>query len=337
VVIPRGVPAQLTRAVFLTMRRVFRLRAGPSKPYERRDAIMALYAPVSLLALLATWLVLVVGGYTAIYWGMGRSLLHAFELSGSSVLTIGFIRPANLGPTALAFTEAALGLLLLALLITYMPSIYQVFSRREALVAGLEVRAGSPPSGLEMIQRSWRVDGLEGLHEVWERWEDWFLDVQETHTSFPAVAFFRSPLPDHSWVTAAGAVLDGASLMLSTVEHHHYDPRAAFCIRSGYLALRRVAAFFRIPFDPDPKPDDPISITRIEFDEAYDAMAGQGVPMTGDRDQAWRDFAGWRVNYDRVLVTLAGLVMAPVAPWSSDRSFRDWRPRAVFGRERRRR
>ena len=336
VVIPRAVPVQLTRFVFLTMRRVFRLRAGPSKPYEQRDEIMALYAPVSLLTLLLTWLVLVLAGYTAIYWALGRPVLDAFVLSGSSALTLGFEAPRTLPQTILVFTQAGIGLLLLALLITYMPSIYQVFSRREALVAGLEVRAGSPPTGVEMLQRSWRVDHLQGLHEVWERWEDWFLDVQETHTSFPAVVFFRSPLPDHSWVTASGAVLDGASLLLAAVDRPA-DPRAAYCIRAGYLALRRVAAFFRIPFDPDPAPDDPISIARVEFDEACAALRQQGLPLKHDVEQAWRDFRGWRVNYDRVLVSLAGLTMAPMTPWSSDRSLRDWRPRAIFGRERSRR
>ena len=41
--------------------------------------------------------------------------------------------------------------------------------------------------------------------------------------------------------------------------------------------------------------------------------------MKPDREQAWQDFGGWRVNYDVPLVALAGLTMAPVAPWSSDR------------------
>ena len=336
VVIPRGVPAELTRFVFLTMRRVFRLRARPSLSYERRDEVMAMYAPVSLLTLLLTWLLLVGAGYMAVYWGVGRSVREAFLLSGSSMLTLGFARPPDVEATAVSFTQAGIGLLLLALLITYMPSIYQVFSRREVLVAGLEVRAGAPPTGVEMLQRSWRVDGFEGLSGLWERWENWFLDVQETHTSFPAVTFFRSPIPEHSWVTAAGAVLDGASLLLAAVDRPP-DPRAAYCIRAGYIALRHIATFFRIPFDAEPRPDDPISIAREEFDEACEALRRQGVPLRGDADRAWRDFSGWRVNYDRVLVSLAGLVMAPMTPWSSDRSFRDWRPRAIFGRDRARR
>jgi hypothetical protein len=334
VVIPRGVPARLTRAVFLFMRRVFRLRAGPGRSYEHRDRVMALYAPVSLLVLLLTWFILVILGYTGMYWGLGgRTLGQALTISGSSITTLGFTTPHGLPSTLLAVSEAALGLVLLALLITYLPSIYGVFSRREALVASLEVRAGSPATGLELLQRSWGVDGLEGLHELWSRWEDWFLDIAETHTSFPAVVFFRSPLPDHSWVVASGAILDGASLLLSCVDRP-FDPRAAFCIRAGYLALRRVAAFFRVPFEPNPKPDDPITIARYEFEQAIHALADQGLPIKEDHDQAWRDFGGWRVNYDRVLVALAGLTMAPPAPWVSDRSLRDWRPRAVFGRER---
>jgi hypothetical protein len=328
VVIPRGIAARITRFVFLGMRGLFRLRARPSLPYARRDQVMALYAPISLLVLLLTWITLVLGGYTLMYWGLGgRSLREAFALSGSAVLTLGFGRPSDLPTTALVFSEAALGLILLALLITYLPSIYGVFSRRENLVAGMEVRGGTPPSAVEILRRAWRVDGFEKINVLWRRGEQWFLEIQETHMSFPAVVFFRSPEPDHSWVTAAGAILDSASLLLSTVDRPR-DPNAAYCIRAGYLALRRIAAFFRIPFDPDPHSDDPIAIARDEFDDACEALEEQGVPLVADREQAWKDFAGWRVNYDRVLIALAGLVMAPPAPWSSDRSVRDWRPRA---------
>jgi hypothetical protein len=327
VVIPRAIPSFITRVVFLSTRALFRLRARPSRSYEDRDRVMALYAPVSLLVLLLTWISAVLLGYTLMFWGLGHTLRDAFALSGSSVLTLGFATPATVPDTALVYTEAALGLILLALLITYLPSIYGVFSRRENLVAGMEVRAGSPPSAVEILQRSWRVDGFQTLGTLWRRGEQWFLELSETHTSFPAVAFFRSPQPEHSWVTAAGAILDCASLLLSAVDRP-FDPHAAYCIRAGYLALQRIAAFFRIPFDPDPRPDDPVSVTRDEFFDACDALAEQGLPLKADRDQAWRDWNGWRVNYDRPLVALAGLTMAPYAPWSSDRSIRDWRPRA---------
>jgi hypothetical protein len=86
------------------------------------------------------------------------------------------------------------------------------------------------------------------------------------------------------------------------------------------LALRRIAGAYGIRVDPDPAPTDPISITRDEFDQVLAQLTEVGVPLKSDRDQAWRDFAGWRVNYDTALLTLCGLLMAPVSPWSSDRS-----------------
>lgn len=326
VVLPRGIPAKLARYVFVLMRRVFRLRIGRRAEYEKRDRIMALYGPLSLLVLLLAWISLVVVGYMGMFWGLGhRSVRDAFTLSGSSALTLGFDRPSDLPAIALALTEAALGLLLLALLITYLPTLYAAFSRREAAVAELEVRAGAPPSGVEMVQRFWVLERMQRLHDVWVRWEGWFMEIEETHTSFPALSFFRSPQPDHSWVTAAGAVLDAASLVQSTVDIPR-EVQADFCIRAGYVALRRIATFFRIPYDPDPAPTAPISVTRAEFDGACERLADAGVRLKADRDQAWRDFAGWRVNYDTVLIALAGLTMAPSAPWSSDRAKTDWTP-----------
>jgi hypothetical protein len=330
VVLPRGIPAKIATTVFLAVRMLFRLRLFRASSYERRDRVMAMYAPLSLLTLALVWLLIVGAGYTAMFWALGgKPVRYALELSGSSLFTLGFIHPIDLPKVILAFTEAAIGLTLLALLITYLPSLYGSFSRREAGVAHLEVRAGSPPWGPVIIERFARINWMGGLSSLWDRWEGWFVEVGETHTSFPALAFFRSPVPEHSWVTAAGAVLDAASIASSTMQEH--DPDAELLIRAGYISLRRVADFFGVPYDPDPQPGDPITIAREEFDEAYDKLAAAGVRLKPDRDQAWRDFAGWRVNYDAVIVTLAALVIAPYAQWSSDRSITRFRPR-VLGR-----
>ena len=330
-VLPRAAPDPLTRIVFLSVRRAFDVRLKWARTFLERDRVMALYAPISLLALLPTWYALVLLGYTAMFWATGvESLYDAFRDSGSSLLTLGFAPINDLPQTILAFTEAMFGLLLVALLIAYLPTMYAAFSRRETAVTLLEVRADSPPSAVEMILRFHRIHGLERLSELWQTWEAWFADVEESHTSLPALAFFRSPQPDHSWITAAGAVLDGASLVLSSVDVP-FDARAALCVRAGYIALRRVADFFSFPYDPDPKPDDPISLSRDEYDTACERLAAGGVPLKPDRDRAWRDFAGWRVNYDPVLLALAGLTMAPEAPWSSDRAVR-YRPSFIMRR-----
>jgi hypothetical protein len=235
------------------------------------------------------------------------------------VFTLGTTPAHGFGAVALTYTEAGLGLLLLALLITYLPTIYGAFSRREAVVTLLEVRAGSPPSATEMLIRFHRIGQVDRLAGLWRRWEQWFVEVEETHTSFPVLVSFRSPQPDHSWVNAAGTVLDAASIWASTIEHPN-DPDAQLCLRAGSLALRRIAALVRVPYNPDPQPGEPVTISRHEFDAACREMAEAGIPMKKDLDAAWVSYAGWRVNYDIVLLNLARLTEAPPAPWVSDRS-----------------
>lgn len=321
-VLPRSANDPLTRFVFVRVNGLFRLWTKRSMTYEERDRRMAFFAPVALLVLPPVWLILVMIGYTGMFWAIGvPTLRQALVASGSSLLTLGFASLNDLGQDLLAFTEATIGLMLIAVLIAYLPTIYGSFQRRELQVTMLEVRAGSPPSALQMIERYQRIHGLDRLSEEWTKWEQWFADIEESHTSLGTVSFFRSPRPEHSWVTAAGTILDAAALTLSSVD---IPPTAegALCLRAGYLALRHIADFFRIPFDPNPKPDDPISISRSEFDAAYDELKESNVPVKADRDQCWRDFNGWRVNYDTVLLALASLTMAPYAPWISDRSLR---------------
>jgi hypothetical protein len=318
-VLPRGGSDWLARAVFASVRGLLYPWAQRLRSYARRDSVLAFYGPLSLLMLLPCWCIGVLLGYVAMFRALGSpSWGDAFRLSASSLFTLGFDAPDGWSQAVLALSEAAVGPLLVSLLIAYLPTIYAAFSRREAAVTLLEVRAGTPPSAVEMLKRFYRIHGLDPLTEHWQSWEAWFADIEESHTSLSALVFFRSPRPEHSWITAAGAVLDAASLSLSAVETPP-DPQAALCIRAGYLALRHIADFFRISYDPDPQPGDPISIRRGEFDVACAELAANGLPIRPDRDQAWRDFAGWRVNYDMVLLRLAALVMAPVAPWSSDR------------------
>lgn len=335
VILPRGIQAKLATAVFLTTRMVFRVRVGRAPTYERRDRVMSGYGPVSLLTLAVVWQLAVGVAYTAMFWSLGtRPLRAAFVLSGSSLYTLGFQHPDSLSGTALSFSEAALGLGLLALLISYLPTLYNAFSRREVFVAQLEVRAGSPPSGAAMIERYANIGWMGGMAGLWERWEGWFVELEETHTSFPALVFFRSPQPEHSWITAAGAMLDGAAIASSTLAEHDAD--AEIMLRAGYLSLRRIADYFAIPYNHDPSPTDPISVAREEYDEAYGRLEAAGIDLKPDREQAWRDFVGWRVNYDTVLITLASLVVAPTAPWSSDRSVTAFRPTVLRGRGQRR-
>ena len=336
VVVPRAVIPMLTRFHFIAVRKVFDMLSRPSRPFEARDRVMALFAPIGLVMLPGFWVVMVVVGFTSIFWGTGiRPLAEAFQISGSSLFTLGFDRPPGTLRNALSFIEAGFGLGLVSLMISYLPTIYGAFSRREALVGMLETRAGLPPSSAALLTRYTRIGWLDRLgDDIFERWEEWFIDIEESHTSQPSLVFFRSPHPERSWITAAGCVLDTAAIVASTVDRPR-DARSDLMIRTGFLTLRRIADVFRIPYDADPQPTDPITITRREFDLMCVELRAADTPLKSDLDQAWRDFSGWRVNYDKVLVRLCALTMAPPAKWSSDRVEQLELPPLRFRRRRR--
>jgi len=331
-VIPRGLLDPLAAFTFRFLRRWFDLIIQRLPTYEQRDQLMAAYGPWSLLAFVPVLVTMVAFGFTLMFWAVGVGRLYdAFVLSGSSLMTLGVKAPPTPLSTILAYFEAGSGLVIIALLIAYLPTIYNAFSQRETLVRLLETRAGTPPSAVYMYELAFPLGRMDHLQELWADWEVWFAQTDETHTSLAMLSFFRSSQPHHHWLTAAGAVLDGAALYLSTLDY----PRAAspaLCIRAGYLALRHICDLYRIPYPEDPHfPADPISITRAEFDEACARLATAGVPLKADRDQAWLDFAGWRVNYDRTLLGLCALTMPPPAPWSSDR-MPPYRPLPLFGK-----
>lgn len=202
-VLPRGAPDVINRNVFIVVRVLFELRNRWAQSFAERDRILALFAPVSLLVLLLAWLLCIQLGYMFMLWALSvQSWYDAFKISGSSLLTLGFALVDTLPTTILIFSEATIGLILVALLIAYLPTIYAAFSRREAAVTMLEVRAGSPPSAVEMIRRYHRLQRLDQLGVLWTSWEAWFVDIEESHTSLAALSFFRSPQPHRSWVTS---------------------------------------------------------------------------------------------------------------------------------------
>jgi hypothetical protein len=320
-ILPRAVSSRLNKFTIQVVRAGTRIWTGRSPSYESRDRVMAMFGPIVLLLLLLIWLVLILGAYLLIYLGIGvRGEIHALELSGSSIFTLGTVPAHGLGGDLLSYSEAGIGLLLVTLLITYLPSIYGAFSRRENGVALLRVRAGTPPNSANMLIRYHRIEGVgDRLRGVWQTWEGWFVDIEESHTSFPILVFFRSPQPQQSWIIAAGVLLDTAAMWQAAVEHP-IDPNVQLCLRAGFQALRRIGDQFNITYDDDPAPDDPITISRSEWNVLVDEMDAAGVPIIADRDAAWRAWQGWRVNYDTVLLDLARLAEAPPVPWVSDRT-----------------
>lgn len=336
VVVPRGEQTFVSRLAVLPMRKLFLLVAARQKNPARADAIKARFGPSALMMFPFLWAGGVIIGCSGVFWALGvEPYRHALVLSGSSMTTLGFRSTSDLPTLTLSIVEGIVGLGLVALLISFLPTIYGAFSRRETAVAKLHLRdtnADGVPSPSALLWRRHQIESLDEMTPMWTEWEDWFVEVEETHTSFPILVFFRSPVPERSWIGSAGIALDSAALYCSVLDVPR-EPRAQLMIRTGTLSLRRVCDYFGFAYDPDPSPTDPISITRVEFDETFDFFAEAGKPMVADRDQAWRDYAGWRVNYDRPLLSLASFVDAPPIPWATDRHI-EIDARRLLGRSR---
>jgi hypothetical protein len=323
VVLPRAVPARLARVAFLSVRGLLllRLRLTGRSDYATRDRLFALQAPFGLFAQLLVWASLIWVLFAVIFWSLsgssldGAAVSRALEESGSSMLTLGFDAPHGLARQLTAFAAAGVGLTLLALVIAYIPTVYAAFSRREATITKLVVRTGAPPTGPGLLSSSWRIGRFDELDEVWDGWEDWFIDVGESHTTFPQLAFFRSPHPQNHWVLATEAVLDGAALF-TTVCDVPRQARSELCLHAGVHSLISIADFLGIPHRP-PEPEADITLPEQRFDQAYDELRDLGIPVHDDRRRSWSEFRSTRARYEPLLAVIGRMTDAPRSEWSS--------------------
>lgn len=284
--------------------------------YETRDRLSAPRPVLTLLTFQVAWLSIVFFGFAAIYWGAGADLSESLDVSGSSLFTLGFATPDDAVPLILVYVESLTGLTLLAMLISYLPTIYAAFQRREFMVAKLVVRTGSRTTPWGALIDAHRTRSQVLLDEMWADWEDWFVDLAESHTSLTVLSFYRSPEGRNHWINTARTVLDMASLRIAAMAED--EPiQAHIALRSGTLALRSMALHLGMRVPTDPQPTDPIMVTRDQFDAACALMAEADIELADDLDQAWLAFTGWRVNYDEIVGQLADFLGAPSDPWCS--------------------
>ena len=313
-VIPRGVQLR-SRVVFYWVFRLLRwvVRVRGAVEREAVDAIMVYGAPIAVLGLPLLWLITTLLGFAGIFWAIdGGGFGTAVVVSGSSLFTLGFERPDGVGGAVAAFADATIGLGLLALVITYLPTLNAAFSRREAVVAMLDTRAGSPPNAITLIERHHTFAGIETLDALWPEWERWIVDVGETHYTHPMLVFFRSSEPWHSWVTAIATLLEAANFRLSAIDASGAGNAAAWMFyRAGLGSVERLRGFYAYRVaDREVEPVD-----RGEFERVLSHFAEVGVPVVADRDLAWERFCRRRAEYEPVLDALARLVDAPAGLW----------------------
>lgn len=318
--VPRALLSRLS--VFVGRRmvsRAFVAIANRFESYETKDRVLAYSAPMSLLAVLLTWLVLFVLGYGLIMWPLvPEGFPTALREAGSSTFTLGFHTTETTGGTAIDFLAAMTGLIVVALQIGYLPTIYSAFNRRETTVTMLQSRAGSPAWGPEILWRAQQVNLMQSLPDLYLEWERWTADVMESHATYPVLIWFRSPHPLRSWVIGLLAVMDSAALY-NALAPSTCPIEARLALRMGFTCLRNIADVVGIPYDPDPRPDDAIDITYEEYLGGIRHLEAIGFPMERSPEEAWAHFRGWRVNYEAIAYALADGVTAPPGPWSGPR------------------
>jgi hypothetical protein len=314
--LPRVASVRLTRMVSRVMRAVFRILARPNKPYRTRDRILSLYPSIVLLTFQALWMSMSLVAFAFGYIAAGANFGEAFHTSSVSIFTPGRDAPHVSLLPALEALETGVGLTLLALLIAFIPTLYGAFQRREISVGRLSVRAGIPATPWGVIELAKSVESYERLDELWREWEQWFIELGETHTTLTILNYYRSPSAQQTWIGCAASVLDAAAIFNAAVDAEP-SPTAGLCIRSGWLTLRKLADYFRVPYPVILNRSVPISITRDEFDLVLLRLERAGVPIIADREAAWRDFAGWRMNYDAIIEAMYGLFTCPRTDWNS--------------------
>jgi hypothetical protein len=313
-VVPRGVQLR-SRVVFYWVFRAMRglTRVRRAEEREAVDAIMVYAAPVAIIGLPLLWLFASLLGFSTIFWAIdAHGFGDAVVISGSSLFTLGFDRPDGVGGAIVAFVEATVGIGLLALVITYLPTLSAAFSRRESVVAMLDARAGSPPDALTLIERHHVYAGIETLDALWPEWERWIVDVGETHYTHPMLVFFRSSEPWHSWVTATATLLEAANFRLSAIQASGPGNASAWMFyRAALGAVGRLRSFF--DYRIANREVEPVEWTA--FERVLLHLGEIGVPLVDDHELAWQRFCKRRADYEPVVDALARLVDAPAGLW----------------------
>jgi hypothetical protein len=324
-IVPRPVASFLTRWVDQLVVGAYRLLTDRIGAFQVRDRILATQAAAILLTQLAVWLGIIYAGFALLLWpftpaGFAKALINA----GSSLFTLGFSEPSGGAPAAFVFLAAASGLLVAALQIGYLPTLYAAFNRRETEVALLNARSGVPNWGPELLSRTYYALGtgvstLDTLPELYSRWERWAADVAESHTTYLPLVRFRSPRWRTSWVTALLSVLDSAAMYLALAPDHAPVVPARLCLRGGKDCLNRIAQAMGYDVSDEADPEGSISLTYEEFRYGITRLEEVGFPFSRSPEDAWHDFVGWRLNYEQAAYLIAQAVDAVPAMWSGPR------------------
>jgi len=288
---------------------------------EKQEDFLGSFAPLALVFLIAAWVTTLIFGYGLLLYALKSqirpspdNLATAFYLAGTSLLTIGFGDLVAVGTLArfVLLTAAASGLAVVALGISFMFTLHGSFQKREVQVLTLDSRAGTPPSGVTMLETFCKYDMMDSLPATFAAWEVWSAEILESHRAFPLLYYFRSSHDSESWVGSLGAVLDAATLVLTTIEA---GPKGAAKMMYGLgsHAVLDLAHFLNLKHDNEP------GVERLEFELARQRLARAGYKVSDD-EESWQEFQKLRGVYAAPLNAMARHFIIPPSQWIGDRS-----------------
>ena len=336
VVLPRRVSSRfrLSRFFYMTTWVLWSSVARKMRPGSRRDLCLSYFGPLSLLLLLVFWAAVLILAFSLIQWGL-VSALHAPErqvtfgtylyMSGTTFVTLGFgdVIPLFGMGRFLAVAEAGIGFLFLALIVGYVPIIYQAFSRREVEISLLDARAGSPPSATELLRRHYRNQQVEELVRYLCEWERWCAELLESHLSYPVLTYYRSQHERQSWLAALTTILDTSALFIVGFEGIT-APTVRFTFAIARHAAVDLAQVYGIP-PMNPKQN---RLSPADFARMRAALSEVGLRLQHEEgaEQRLREI---RRMYEPFINALADHLLLNLPPWiTAGKTVDDWQTSA---------
>jgi hypothetical protein len=300
---------------------------------RRREKILAFFGPLSLLLLLVIWAVGIVVGFALIHYGAGTTFENrpltgfwtALYFSGTTFFTLGL---GDLSPTTslgrvLAVVQSGVGLGFFAMVISYLPVLYQAFSRREVNISMLDARAGTPPTAGELLRRHREAGDMESLSNLLREWERCSADLLESHLSYPVLCYFRSQHDNQSWLAALNTILDTCALVMVGIDGvPKWQAQLTFKMtRHAIVDLTQV--FNTSPLKNDGKRLTPEALTRLRTVLGQYGVALRNEP--GDDET----LAELREMYEPYLQVLSEHLLMPLPGWlPQPRAIDNWQTSA---------
>ena len=301
---------------------------GQRRGKRRRDTYLSLYGPLSLIVLLVVWACGLILGFGILQWGGGSHILTAggkqsfgtdlYE-SGTTFFTLGLgdVIPQNTLARVVTVIEAGVGFGFLGLVITYLPILYQAFSRREVAISLLDARAGSPPRAVELLRRLGEYDDLAALRPLMLEWERWCGELLESLLSYPSLAYFRSQHDNQSWLAALTAMLDVSALVLVGVDGAPVGP-ARLVFAMARHAIVDICQYLNTPpIKPTADRLPPGDVAKMRA-----ILAANGVPVR-EGAAAEKELRRLRHLYEPFVNGAAERLLLTLPPWMPDPDAKD--------------